>query len=68
MHNKEWSYTLAFDIGDKVRYKPNKYSKSQGIVIGLSIRHGGSISYEVAWDDMADRWHYEPELELICES
>ena len=62
---KEWKYNLLFDIGDMVKFKANKYSKSQGMIVGIGIRAGNSITYEVAWDDFQDRWHYEVELELI---
>lgn len=61
---KEWSYTLAYDIGDKVRYK-NKIGRDEGYVTGIHIRGNGSVTYSIVWSDKMESTHWDFELELM---
>lgn len=60
---KEWGYTLAFDLGDFVRYK-NKMGKDEGYVTGITIRPTG-LRYLVTWSNKAEDAHDDFELELL---
>lgn len=60
---REWSYQLAFDIGDFVRYK-NRIGRDEGYITAITIRQTG-IRYEVTWSNKQEDSHYDFELELL---
>jgi hypothetical protein len=61
-----WDSYRPFEIGDRVKYKPDPYS-------GSNKEHTGTISsvtpntYTVKWDDGSDDTLGKLELEAYCE-
>jgi len=56
------NFSLKFEIGDEIWLKVNNEMK--GVITGISIRPGPSISYLVTWNNCEEMQHYDFELSL----